>query len=153
MQYPTDGQGFTYDDILKLSPYYSWHLDEITVIVGPPQRQILLGYRRGTLFNEYLELHERHGNDVTPPDIMLFTEEPPEITGYDQANIVYLLHILGFPVHTLRLTKSFLKLLTDFSLKSIVANLYDMGVLRCHLSYLKRSNVIKCPDHSDDSDD
>jgi hypothetical protein len=56
---------------------------------------------------------------------------------------VYLLHILGFPINKLRLTTSFRKLFTDFSLELIVEKLRELDILDYDLPHLKRFGVIK----------
>jgi hypothetical protein len=141
MEYPGEGQ-FTYDGILKLSPYYGWNPNNISVITSRSRRPLKIG-RRSDWFLKYLTLHALLGEDIDPIDVRQLTEEPPSITDYDHANLVYLLHILGFPINKLCLTKSFRKLFTEFSLELIVEKLRELDILDYDLSHLKLFGVIK----------
>jgi hypothetical protein len=150
MEYPPQGQPFTYEAILKLHPHYGLDHNQILVIVSDPRRAVKIG-ERCDWFLHYWLLHRLLGNDLIPLDCLELTETPPEIKTYDQANLVYLLHILGFPIDKLRFRKSFHKLFNDFSLDLIVDTLCDMHVLDYDVDRLKLRGVIKDPDDFVDS--
>jgi hypothetical protein len=149
MRYPTDGKGFNYDDILKLNRHYGMDSSDISVMISVSRSRypITIG-RNATWHTNYLTLHALLGHKPGMEDVMFLTEEAPEITNYDQANLVYLLHILRFPIDTLRYTKSFRTLFYDFSLELVVNTLVEMNVLneRFNLSGLKRRGIIKDAD-------